>query len=290
MSIVLSCPSCGTRYRADPQAIGLAGRRVRCTACSHVWLAESEEPVSLTSVDPEPVPEPEPEPEVPAEPPKPHQAYRAKVEAKRKTASMAVAGGAWAALAACWMLVLSGAWAFRVDIVQSWPRASAAYAALGVEIDPSGFQLSELSITREVDHGVPVVIIEGEILNQNRQTRPVPQVRAALLDSQDTAVLSWRVNIEAHEMSGGSRLAFRTLVSDPPPAAIQAEVILAGLDLAPADPVSDVSHGAEDHHSADTVSHPAGSDQGGPEEATHESPEHGTALEETATHENDGHH
>ena len=35
--MIVSCPSCATRYLIDPTALGGEGRTVRCAKCSHTW-------------------------------------------------------------------------------------------------------------------------------------------------------------------------------------------------------------------------------------------------------------
>jgi predicted Zn finger-like uncharacterized protein len=37
--MILACPSCGRRYRLDPDRIAKGGRRVRCSQCGHVFEA-----------------------------------------------------------------------------------------------------------------------------------------------------------------------------------------------------------------------------------------------------------
>lgn len=43
--MLISCPNCSTLFNVAPAEIGSAGRKVRCTQCSHIWMA------TLPSVD-----------------------------------------------------------------------------------------------------------------------------------------------------------------------------------------------------------------------------------------------
>ena len=92
MSIVLSCPSCTTRYRANPNAIGTNGRRVRCASCGHVWTAEVEDPSDLPSLQPAPPVKPDAPTEESGGDKKVHTAFRERQEKKRRTLSAAAAG------------------------------------------------------------------------------------------------------------------------------------------------------------------------------------------------------
>lgn len=44
--MIISCPSCEAKFRADDSRFGPDGRKVRCSKCGHVWLvAPSGQPV-----------------------------------------------------------------------------------------------------------------------------------------------------------------------------------------------------------------------------------------------------
>jgi len=52
LAMIITCPSCTTRYIVEPQTIGADGRRVRCSNCGQVWLqtpvAETAAPAGMT--------------------------------------------------------------------------------------------------------------------------------------------------------------------------------------------------------------------------------------------------
>ena len=48
----LTCPSCDTIFRIDPDHIGFAGRRVRCGSCGHEWDQARPEPEAEPEVEP----------------------------------------------------------------------------------------------------------------------------------------------------------------------------------------------------------------------------------------------
>lgn len=238
--MILSCPSCATRYRADTSALGAEGRKVRCASCGHVWLARPEGDAAL----------PEIQPAADTEPKQVHRAYREKVEQKRRQAIRAAAGGAWGGLAAAVAGVIVCALLFRADIVSLWPQASSAYAAVGIEANPYGVALSDLEISREMQDGLPVIVIAGEVRNIDRRERQAPALRAALLNAESAPVLEWTVLIEGGAMRPGETRQFRTLVSDAPASAVEAEVTLAGLAETP-DPatrLADTGGGSGEHH------------------------------------------
>ncbi|MEP3072315.1 DUF3426 domain-containing protein [Maricaulis sp.] len=206
-------------------------------------------------------------PQSPAEPvveKQPHKAFRERQEKKRHTLSVAAAGGAWGALAVACAVVLTTAWIFRVDVVTLWPRASSAYAAVGAEVNPYGFSVGELDIRRDVDHGVPLLVIEGDVRNFDRRARAMPGLRAVLRDADGESVLEWTVSVPAGQIRAGKSQEFRTVVSDPPPSAVEVEVLLMAHAA--------TGNAAHDEAGEDGDAHAAPSNT----EPSHEAPSHDT--------------
>lgn len=230
--MILSCPSCDTRYRANPGAIGVNGRRVKCAACGHIWTARNEEEPVLEPIDPIP-PKPEPEPE-PAAPKAVHRAFRERAEQRRQDQLKTAAMGAWGGLAVAVAGVFAAAFLFRADIVSVWPRASSAYAAVGIEANAFGVAIESLDVSRGEEHDIPTVVLSGAVRNIDRQARTVPQLQARLLGENGEPVLEWTIIPDAGVIGPGGQLEFASVVTDPPSGAVEAEVTIAGLADMPA--------------------------------------------------------
>lgn len=74
--MILTCPSCATKFRVKAGAIGPAGRKVKCRNCAHTWHAMPEdddtaavEAAKAAPPPPEPKPKAAPAPKPPPPPP-----------------------------------------------------------------------------------------------------------------------------------------------------------------------------------------------------------------------------
>ncbi len=171
--------------------------------------------------------------------------------------SAAVAGSAWGGLAIACALLLTASWMFRVDIVTLWPRASSAYAAIGAEVNAYGFTVGELTVTRDNAHGVPLLVIEGTISNLDRRSRALPALRAILRDENSESLLEWSVGLQGAAVPAGQVREFRTVVSDPPPASAEVEVVLVADAMPVHRATPDGAHAPEQAVASDTHAAPA---------------------------------
>jgi len=219
--MILTCPSCATSYFTPDDVIGPGGRTVRCKSCKHTWRATLDEPLELSqsSTPGEAVSfghRAEPEPETLAETPAPElpKAFRARAEHQRRLRRAVTHGVVWAGIASGFAALLASVWLFRVEVVELAPRAAAAYAAVGLTVNPTGLDFEAVS-ARPLLNDPGKVLVSGALRNMRDNERIAPPVRVALLDAQGAEIGHAVVRIDAAPVLPGKVQGFATVIPDP---------------------------------------------------------------------------
>ena len=224
--MILTCPACATSYFAPDEAIGPMGRKVRCQSCGETWKALSEEPLELTAAAPSPgfTPRPDPtpsfdadpEPETLAETPAPElpKAFRARAEQQRRLRRAAAHGAVWAGLASVFVGIIGAGWRFRVDVVEMYPHAASAYAAVGAKVNPTGLDFEAVG-ARAMPDDPAMVLVSGALRNVREREIVAPAVRVALLDAHGAEVGHRVVRIDAAPVLPGKVQGFAVQIPDP---------------------------------------------------------------------------
>lgn len=265
--MILTCPSCATGYFVPDAAIGPEGRKVRCKSCGNVWKAErADEPLELT-VSPEEAPAEPPAaepvaahhlaglpPEALAEAPAEElpKAFRARAEQSRRLKRAAAHGVVWAGLASMFAAILAGAWLFRVEVVELWPRAAAAYAAVGSPVNVVGLQFEAVG-ARPLANDPGTVVVSGALRNIRDHEISSPPIRIALLDAHGAEVAHKLLDVRKAPVLPGKVQGFAVLLPDPTAKGVGVDVQFARAAerpkpaAHPAEPAP--AHGpAADHH------------------------------------------
>lgn len=227
--MIITCPSCSTRYALDPLAVGTDGRRVRCARCGHTWLAvappeqiEGAPPPAMppaTFPDGTPMP---PETDLPAIPPPP--------SARMPRGSRA----GWAALALVTLTLLAVIFTARDGIVELWPPALRLYQTLGLDAAAgtmpgagTGLTLRNVSSEMTAGAGGDVLWIRGEVANTSDVARPVPALQVALTGPDGQALHRWSFTVGVDRLAPGETARFETSLRNPDAAAAKLEITVA---------------------------------------------------------------
>jgi len=227
--MILTCPSCATSYFAPDEAIGPGGRTVRCKSCKHTWRATLEEPLELTEssipgaavgaglrTEPAGGASESPAEASLAETPAPElpRAFRARAEQQRRLRRAATHGAAWAGIASVFAALIGAALLFRVEVVEMAPRTAAAYAAVGLTVNPTGLEFEAVS-ARPLPTDPGRVLVSGALRNVRDDERTAPPVRVALLDAGGAEIGHAVIRIDAAPVLPGRTQGFATIISDP---------------------------------------------------------------------------
>lgn len=224
--MILSCPSCKTRYVVPDSAIGPTGRRVRCANCRYSWVQDPPALDLRTTPTPEqvatepPVPAPPtaaPRPDTPPPPswtqteavPEPEAVTedwepgrRPRRNRTRLWTILAVVAG---------LLMVGGVVALQVFGLPEFVRK----VWLPVQ-DTGALSINGRPERSRLESGQDLLILHGEITNNSSETQRVPQIRAELRDAQNNVVHSWSIAPPVRDIAPRATVRFDSAERDVP--------------------------------------------------------------------------
>lgn len=242
--MILTCPSCATRYFVEDDAVPAAGRPVRCAACGAEWRAAVEPDAASAGARPAGADA--------ASAPLP-KAFRAKAAAKRETRQAVAQGVVWAGLTVAFAGVALAAVLFRTDVVKAFPRANAAYAAVRMPVNPTGLALEGVQGGPGLENGRQMLLVTGQLRNVETGPRAPAALRVSIFDKAGHRAAEQLLRPDGGEIRPGEARAFRAVFYDPPFGAAEfgvdfawdAQPAPAGKAHAPTH--ASAGHGAEPH-------------------------------------------
>lgn len=202
--MIVSCPSCSTRFVVDPAALGAEGRRVRCARCGHVWRQEARPEAAPADVAPAESLEPRPLP-----PGSNLPAIRS-VETRRPDRG-------WILFAAVVVLLPAAILFGQNRIVGAWPPAERLYRVIGMATPAAGegLLIRDISPEARLEEGERLVAVEGRVVNMSGQALYVPSIRVALTDEEGKVLSSSRTEAGRAHLDPGESASFVVEFSDP---------------------------------------------------------------------------
>ncbi|HEY3636800.1 MAG TPA: DUF3426 domain-containing protein [Rhizomicrobium sp.] len=217
--MILTCPACQTRYRADAAQFSADGRKVRCAKCSHVWHQSAPEP------------EPGAEVAVPevvetgisggstssrAKPTETIDVRHSRVPDRSLPDRLGALAG-WLALGAMVFFIGWTGFRFRQEITTLWPQSSSLFATFGVAVNARGIAIDDWSYHRETENGQPAMVVTGKLVNTSGHEISIPPVRVTLTDDNQRELYHWTFQPPQPTLKPGQSLGFSTHLSSPPP-------------------------------------------------------------------------
>ncbi|HEX6443021.1 MAG TPA: zinc-ribbon domain-containing protein [Stellaceae bacterium] len=237
--MLLTCPSCETRYQVEEAAIDrAAGRQVRCANCGYLWhfapVLEEHVPDAAAAAPaarsagggaataPAATPGAGPARPGSALPADPADPMSTTLELG-SAAAPAVVGmhpalrgllqvGAALTVAAVVLVPILG----RNAVVETWPDSAKVYQVVGLATVTPGTGL-DVKVTPLRSDGA--FVVTGEITNTSQQPVSVPPVRVALLDTTKNEVEFQIIDPPVGSLPAGAIARFKTVFEHPSVAA-----------------------------------------------------------------------
>ena len=113
-----------------------------------------------------------------------------------------------------WVAAVAGAAyavvAYRDEIVKAAPSAADAYAVVGIETNPYGLKIENVSHRLAMSTGGPMIEITGALRNQGTDALNAPLLQAEALGPRGELLARWTFKPEQPSVTGGGVVQFTT--------------------------------------------------------------------------------
>lgn len=248
----IECPSCAAGFDVSPSVLGPNGRTVRCASCKTKWFvpapslvladgeietipvpapmpalstedredhdmrasfgATEEQPPAIVTIDDAPSIAPMEEEVLPSAP-KPKTVLRFVPQARRRERRFPF--GAVAAVLAA--LLVFGV-VSRQSLVRAAPELAGLYAAIGLPVNLRGLEFQNIRTKQEIQDGITVLAIEGEVENVANRAVELPRVRLSVLGDKGVEIYSWTALLPRSMLYPHERVPFKSRLASPPAA------------------------------------------------------------------------
>jgi predicted Zn finger-like uncharacterized protein len=105
---------------------------------------------------------------------------------------------------------------WRGDVVRILPQTASFYATLGLPVNVRGLALDSVTTTTEQHEGVPILVVEGSVVNNTRKIVDVPRLKFVVRNSANEEIYSWTVVAPRATLPPGDAVSFRSRLASPP--------------------------------------------------------------------------
>jgi predicted Zn finger-like uncharacterized protein len=105
---------------------------------------------------------------------------------------------------------------WRDKVVRHAPQTASLFAAVGLRVNLRGLTFENVTSSTEMSDGMPVLIIEGTIVNVTTKRLDVPRLRFALRNGAGHEVYAWMAQPPKPFVGSGNGVTFRTRLASPP--------------------------------------------------------------------------
>jgi hypothetical protein len=96
------------------------------------------------------------------------------------------------------------------------PQTASLYAVIGLPVNLRGLAFENIKTAREMQDGVPMLVVEGDIVGTTGRHTEVPRLRFAVTDAGGKEIYAWTARPTRTLLPPGETLPFRSRLASPP--------------------------------------------------------------------------
>lgn len=122
-----------------------------------------------------------------------------------------------------WVIIVLVLFAFNIaliagrsEVVRYLPQTASLFAAIGLPVNLRNLEFEGITISKETQDGVSILIIEGRIVNSSRKAVDVPRLRFAARTATGQEVYTWTMQPPRSLLGPGDSVPFTSRLAAPP--------------------------------------------------------------------------
>ncbi len=105
---------------------------------------------------------------------------------------------------------------WRSNMVRMLPQTASFYALLGLPVNLRGLTFDNVATVTEQHEGVPILVVEGSVMNPSRKTEDVPRLKFVLRNAAHQEIYSWTAVPTRANLPAGESVEFHSRLASPP--------------------------------------------------------------------------
>jgi hypothetical protein len=103
-----------------------------------------------------------------------------------------------------------------LDIVRALPQTASFYSTLRLPVNLRNLTFDEVITSTEQHEGVPILVVEGNVVNTTRKAEDVPRLKFVVRNAARQEIYAWTAVPARASLAAGETLGFRTRLASPP--------------------------------------------------------------------------
>jgi predicted Zn finger-like uncharacterized protein len=142
-----------------------------------------------------------------------YAARRQRLQSRRKQARRS---SRWTAVVLVLFAVNVALIGARNEVVRYLPQTASLFAAIGLPVNLRHLNFENVQISKELQDGVNILVVKGEIVSAAGKPVAVPRLRFAARDAAGQEIYVWTALPSRSILGPGERLAFNSRLASPP--------------------------------------------------------------------------